>query len=85
MTDTKIISNEEQKAIHAVWLQKSKEVIPHRAAFEKAKAQDPRALRTFEHEKLESSIQFLSNKLAPAWQADIEEEIKDVPTDLVAS
>lgn len=73
---TNLVSDEEQEAMHRLWVEKITEVLPLREAHQEALKTNPKNLRSFRHEKLEATISYLSNKLAPAWNADIDAEIK---------
>lgn len=78
-----MMSDEEQRAIHALWQEKSSRLEELRVDFEARKAQDPKARRTFEQDKLESSLALINNKLAAAFQADLDTEIDNSVKDVL--
>jgi hypothetical protein len=75
-----VISEIKLRAIHKLWVEKTTKAQPLREVFQEILKTNPRALRTYEHERLEADIILLQDKLKGAFVTDLDKQIEESTT-----
>ncbi|MCL5071993.1 MAG: hypothetical protein M1308_14040 [Actinobacteria bacterium] len=79
--EVKVPTAEEQKVMYKLFCDLQVQLAPLREEFFQRSQQDPKAMRTFEHTKLEAHSKALENELSASFTIDLRSQLNEMIAD----